>query len=74
VDQLLPELAGRRVLKRLEGPLDDTGPPSLEQASGRTPGVGVRREIVWLPERNTDPNSRIENSAEATFSMVLAAR
>ncbi len=26
VDQLLPELAGRRVLKRLDGPLDDTEP------------------------------------------------
>src|SRR2546428_10594907 len=26
VDRLLPELAGRRVLKRLDGPLDDTVP------------------------------------------------
>ncbi|HEY3367914.1 MAG TPA: serine hydrolase domain-containing protein [Symbiobacteriaceae bacterium] len=28
VDRLLPELAGRRVLKRLDGPLDDTAPAS----------------------------------------------
>ena len=34
-------------------------------------GVGVRREIVWLPESDTDPNSRMENSAGATFSRVL---
>jgi CubicO group peptidase (beta-lactamase class C family) len=27
VDGLLPELAGRKVLKRLDGPLDDTVPP-----------------------------------------------
>src|SRR5688572_17269541 len=26
VDRLLPELAGRRVLKRIDGPLDDTVP------------------------------------------------
>src|SRR5436190_16467189 len=26
VDRLLPELAGRRVLRRLDGPLDDTVP------------------------------------------------
>ena len=31
-------------------------------------GVEVRREIVWLPESDTDPNSRMENSAGATFS------
>jgi CubicO group peptidase (beta-lactamase class C family) len=28
VDRLLPELAGRKVLKRLDGPLDDTVPAS----------------------------------------------
>ena len=26
VDRLLPELAGRRVLRRMDGPLDDTVP------------------------------------------------
>lgn len=33
--------------------------------------VRLRREIVWLPERDTDPNSRMENSSGAIFSMVL---
>jgi hypothetical protein len=30
---------------------------------------GVRPD--WLPERNTDPNTRLENFGGATFSVVL---
>ena len=25
-------------------------------------GVGVRRERIWLPDTDTDPNTRMENS------------
>jgi len=34
-------------------------------------GVGVRREIVWLPKTDTDPNTRMENFGRVTFSVVL---
>jgi hypothetical protein len=34
-------------------------------------GVGVRREIVWLPKTNTDPNKRMENVGGEDFSSVL---
>ena len=34
-------------------------------------GIGVRRETVWLPETNTDPNSRMENFAREVFSRLL---
>lgn len=47
VDRLLPELAGRQVLKRLDGPLDDTVPanPRARLASaGRFKAIdGIRR-------------------------------
>jgi len=34
--------------------------------------LGSGRDLrVWLPERYTDPNSRMENSAGAVFSMML---
>jgi hypothetical protein len=29
------------------------------------------KKLAWLPEMDTDPNSRIENSYEAAFSTVL---
>jgi hypothetical protein len=35
--------------------------------------VGVRRGRIWLPESYTDPNSRIENFCETTFSGVLTS-
>ncbi len=34
-------------------------------------GVRVRRETIWLPKTNTDPNSRMENFGGETFSRVL---
>ena len=34
-------------------------------------GASVRREIVWLPKTDTDPNSRLENLGEGTFSRLL---
>ena len=37
-------------------------------------GVAVRREIIWLPETYTDPNTRMENFGEAIFSKVLTTR
>jgi len=34
VDRLLPELANRKVLKRIEGPLDDTAPAARARCLG----------------------------------------
>ena len=34
-------------------------------------GGGVRREIVWLPERNTHPNTVLENRKSFRFSGPL---
>lgn len=51
VDNLLPELADRRVLKRLDGPLDDTvpanGPVTLRQLLTMTFGLGA---IMVFPD------------------------
>jgi hypothetical protein len=33
----------------------------------------IRREKVWLPKSYTDPNTRMENHGEVTFSMLLTA-
>jgi hypothetical protein len=34
-------------------------------------GVGFRREIVWLPERNTETNALPESPRRAQFSGLL---
>jgi hypothetical protein len=34
-------------------------------------GVGVRREIIWLPESNTHPNTVLENRKCSKFSNPL---
>ncbi len=46
---------------------------SNQQTDNGTSGIGgPQQEIaIWLPERDTDPNSRMENAAGAIFSMVL---
>ena len=43
---------------------------------GQTDGVNkwaswVRRERVWLPERNTNPNTVLENLKKPQFSRLL---
>jgi CubicO group peptidase (beta-lactamase class C family) len=56
VDRLLPELAARRVLKRLDGPLDETVPATLLAQPPDWRGRGVRsgrtrkslRASAWL--------------------------
>ena len=37
-------------------------------------GGGVRREIDWLPERNTHPNTVLENRKSSGFSVPLTKR
>src|SRR5262249_60891144 len=52
VDDLLPELAGRRVLKSLEGPVEDTVPArrpiSVRDLLTFTLGLGT--VMVWPPK------------------------
>lgn len=55
VDRLLPELAGRRVLRRIDGPLDDTVPArraiSVRDLLTFTFGFGVSGKMPIWPER-----------------------
>jgi len=54
VDRLLPELAGRRVLRRVDGPLDDTVPAdraiTTRDLLTFTFGFGVVMEMFTAPE------------------------
>lgn len=54
VDRLLPELAGRRVLRRIEGPLDDTVPAqravTVRDLLTFTFGFGMCVEMFTAPE------------------------
>jgi CubicO group peptidase (beta-lactamase class C family) len=46
VDRLLPELSGRRVLRRMDGPLDDTVPATRHSATER-PASSPPPAICW---------------------------
>jgi CubicO group peptidase (beta-lactamase class C family) len=54
VDRLLPELADRRVLRRMDGPLDDTlpaaGPVTVRQLLTFTFGFGMAMDMFLSPE------------------------
>ena len=54
VDALLPELAGRRVLRRMDGPLDDTVPAhraiTVRDLLTFTLGFGLTMEMFTAPE------------------------
>jgi CubicO group peptidase (beta-lactamase class C family) len=54
VDRLLPELAHRRVLRRMDGPLDDTlpaeGPVTVRGLLTFTFGFGMAMEMFLAPE------------------------
>jgi CubicO group peptidase (beta-lactamase class C family) len=54
VDRLLPELAGRRVLRRMDGPLDDTVPAyraiTVRDLLTFTFGFGLAVEMFFAPE------------------------
>jgi CubicO group peptidase (beta-lactamase class C family) len=54
VDRLLPELVGRRVLRRMDGPLDDTlpaeGPVTVRGLLTFTFGFGMAMEMFLAPE------------------------
>src|SRR3954464_15264303 len=54
VDRLLPELANRRVLRRMDGPLDDTvpaaGPVTVSGLLTFTFGFGMAMEMFMAPE------------------------
>jgi CubicO group peptidase (beta-lactamase class C family) len=55
VDRLLPELAGRRVLRRMDGPLDDTVPAqraiTVRDLLTLTFGFGATGEMLRSPKR-----------------------
>jgi CubicO group peptidase (beta-lactamase class C family) len=55
VDRLLPELAGRRVLRRMDGPLDDTVPAqraiTVRDLLTFTFGFGATGEMLITPKR-----------------------
>ena len=56
------------------GGIGDTARGRRERAEGagvNYRGLDVRREIVWLPETDTDTKTRMENSRRAVFSVVL---
>jgi CubicO group peptidase (beta-lactamase class C family) len=54
VDRLLPELANRRVLRRMDGPLEDTllaaGPVTVRGLLTFTFGFGMAMEMFFAPE------------------------
>jgi CubicO group peptidase (beta-lactamase class C family) len=54
VEQWLPELAGRRVLRRMDGPLEDTvaarRPPTVRDLLTFTFGFGMAVEMFMAPE------------------------
>jgi CubicO group peptidase (beta-lactamase class C family) len=54
VDRMLPELANRRVLRRMDGPLDDTlpaaGPVTVRGLLTFTFGFGMALEMFMAPE------------------------
>jgi CubicO group peptidase (beta-lactamase class C family) len=54
VDRLLPELANRRVLRRMDGPLDDTvpaeGPVTVRELLNFTFGFGMALAMFTAPE------------------------
>ena len=54
VDRLLPELAGRRVLRRMDGPLDDTvptaGPITIRDLLTFTFGFGMVAGMFASPQ------------------------
>ena len=70
VDRLLPELADRRVLRRLDGPLDDTvpaiGPVTVRRLLTFTFGFGAAVEMFLDPE----PWPVVTAAAEAGLSTI----
>jgi hypothetical protein len=44
---------------------------AVRQLARFVKGALKLKDLIWLPKRDTDPNSRMENSAGAIFSMVL---
>ena len=59
VDRLLPELADRRVLRRLDGPLDDTVPARPADHRARPADVPARlRHRHGAAGRVPDPAAR----------------
>ena len=70
VDRLLPELANRRVLRRMDGPLDDTV-PAVGAVTARglltfTFGFGMAMEMFTAPE----PWPVVAAAAEAGLSTI----
>jgi len=70
VDRLLPELANRRVLRRMDGPLDDTlpatGPVTVRGLLTFTFGFGMVMEMFMAPE----PWPVVAAAAEAGLATI----
>jgi CubicO group peptidase (beta-lactamase class C family) len=70
VDRLLPELANRRVLRRMDGPLDDTlpaaGPVTVRGLLTFTFGFGMAVEMFTAPE----PWPVVAAAAEAGLATI----
>jgi CubicO group peptidase (beta-lactamase class C family) len=70
VDRLLPELANRRVLRRMDGPLDDTlaaaGPVTVRGLLTFTFGFGMAMEMFTAPE----PWPVVAAAAEAGLATI----
>ena len=70
VDRLLPELADRRVLRRMDGPLDDTlpatGPVTVRGLLTFTFGFGMAVEMFMAPE----PWPVVAAAAEAGLATI----
>ena len=59
------------------GGIGDTARGRRKRAEGagvNYRGLVVRRETIWLPETDTDPNKRTENSGRVVFSVVLSKK
>lgn len=69
-ERLLPELAGRRVLRRMDGPLDDTvpaeGPVTIRGLLTFTFGFGMNMEMLMAPT----PWPVVAAAAEARLATI----
>jgi hypothetical protein len=72
-------LAQRRARSAVTGNGGERKPRNIAPIPRYTPDGQLRKgerafaANVWLPERNTDPNTRLENFGGVTFSVVLTS-
>lgn len=74
-ERLLPELAGRRVLRRMDGPLDDTvpaeGPVTIRGLLTFTFGFGMNMEMLMAPTPCARPCTFVPRAGSIRSAQAL---